>query len=282
MADEMDARLRGETPAQEPVQPPVEEHTPPKLPPASEEKWETRFSVLQGKYNAEVVRVNAENRTLKDQLATLQSEVQALKAQADQAKQAPAAPVVTPEEVEQYGEGFTQFVQKVAASAAPKVDSSQIDTLQAQVTNVANATAELAKERFMLKLNSLVPNLDAMNSDPDFLQWLDEYDPLIGTTRQEALNRAHSSADADRVAAFFNAFAGNSNKARAARPSLDTQVVPPVRSGGPAQPEPQKPVWTQDGIRRFYEDLRRGRLKEDVAARLEQDLTAAISEGRVQ
>lgn len=258
-----------------------QEPSPDPAPTQPEVNWEQKYNVLQGKFNAEVPRYAAEIRTLKDRITELENENASLKAQA--AQPAPAAPVVTPEEEAQYGPDFIDVVRRVAASVAPKVDPSTLNSLQQEVSQVKQVTLQNARKDFFATLDTRAPSWTTLNSDTGFLSWLDEYDPLIGRKRQDAFDEAYSALDVERVAAFFNTFGGGRQQSRTERPSLESNLdLPPSGGSAPQTNVAGKKIWSRRDIQDFYTARRRGQINDAEFARGEQDLVAAQQEGRIR
>ena len=279
MADELEKQLIGgktEAPVNQeatPEQTPAPEQQDQVPPEDSEtERHRKAHAVLQGKYNAEVPRVAAENRSLKERIAALEQQITDL-----QSKN--TAPPVSEEDVERFGPELADFVKRVAGTNQ-SFDPAKLSKLEQEVTQVKEHAVETAKEKFFAKLDQQSPNWSALNTDARFLEWLAEYDPLLGRARQESFDEAYASLDVNRVSAFFNAFGGASS--RVSRPSINEQVVPASSSSAPPQNDSAKRIWTAPAIRKFYEDMRKGRISEADAAQIEADLAAAQQEGRIR
>jgi hypothetical protein len=232
---------------------------------------------LQGKFNAEVPRLNAEVKTLKEQLETVMAQL----------ANKPAAPdlsALTAEEREQYGEDFLKVVAKVAAAQAPATQSAPTD-LTDRLARIEDVVAETKEDAFFRKLVEAAPTWEALNTDNGFLAWLAETDTFTGATRQSLFNDAYQRLDVKRVASFFNAYGGNqSSVSRTDQLTpLESQVTPRPNTSAAAPPQGKK-LWTNREIAKFYDDMRRGVYKDNIAdaARIEQDIFAAQTEGRVR
>jgi predicted exporter len=109
-------------------------------------------------------------------------------------------------------------------------------------------------------------------------------DPLYGTTKQDALNEAFYAGDVQRVANIFNAFIGaKPAQQQSMSQELSQQIAPSrTRSQVPPTQDSGKSIWTESQIKAFYEDKRKGLIPAEEAERYEQDLNAAVAEGRVR
>lgn len=264
-----------------PSDPPADNSVPPtpandSQPPANaqaQDDWEHRFKVLQGKYNSEVPRFAEQVKELKNRLDSLESENQQLKAK-------PPESLVTPEDVEQYGDGLIDVARRIAQEELAK-KQAEIDALKLQLTQVQETTANTVQKDFFKSLIEMVPDWQQVNEDPAFLKWLDEIDELTGAPRQELLSRAEKTRDAVRVAKFFTSFkktsstwAANSNNA------LESQIVPNTNRTPDAPPA--KKIWLRSEITEFYNRLRRNEVSDADAIAIEADITAAQIEGRIR
>lgn len=253
--------------------------------PAFEQTWEQKYKVLHGKYNAEVPRLHSEIKDLKTAMDGLKTQMSARPAAAS-----PDFGALTPEEREQYGEDFLKVVGKVAAASAAQLASSapQVDlTFADRLARIEDEVAETKEDKFFRQLGESAANWETLNTDAGFLGWLAGVDPMTGHTRQDMFNDAYNKLSVNRVAAFFNAYGGGnqSSVSRTAQQqkSLESQVVPRQSNAAPAPPQGKK-LWTQREIAKFYDDIRRGTYKDDVAgaARIEQDIFSAQVEGRIR
>ena len=280
-APEADPPVQAETtpassdsaPAEEPAK---LEPTPPRNP-ANEndiDYWKHRVAAAEGRLKLEQPRMAQTIRELKDQLAQAQAKLAEFKASAPAASPADG---VKPEEVEQYGKDFIDMVQRVARTATPGVDPQ----LQDQVKAVAEQQRKISRDQFFESLKREAPQWESLNTNEDFLAYLAGLDPYTGRPRQELFDDAYEKLDAWRIANFFNSFSESRQvEIEPAKPSLANQVVPQANKA--VKPPPSKKMWTTADVARFYDEVRRGVHSEEAAARIEQDIFAAQSEGRLR
>lgn len=297
--------------------PPAGEPAAPSPAPAAPEAWEQKYRVLQGKYNAEVPRLQrtvSEQSSRIEQMSQQLTATQAMLGTLAQNRVAapgsqsptPAAParLVKDEEVKEFGEDLTDFIGRVAEERVLRVVDGRIKPVQQQVeqvrqsaTQVANAQAQTAQERLLLALDAQVPDWRQLNNDESFLSWLDQVDPYSGSKRMELLRQAYEANNVSRVVAFFNGYrsehavvtpppAAPSPPKDAPPVKLEEMVAPGAPKPGPtgAQDGAGKRVWTQAEIAKFYNDCRAGKFKTQQARRdeIERDIFAAQREGRIR
>lgn len=241
--------------------------------PAQGDDWEHRFKVLQGKYNSEVPRFAEQVKELTKRLDGLQQENEQLKAK-------PPEPLVSQQEVDEYGEGLIDVARRIAREELA-AKQAEIDTLKRQMTDLGEATTKTVSNDFFRSLTALVPEWEALNTDANFIKWLEEVDELTGQTKQVLLSQAEQTRDATRVAKFFTSFKKTTQTwAANANHSLESQVAPATNKA-PDTPASKK-VWTRGEISEFYTRMRKGLVSDADAIAIEADITAASIEGRVR
>ena len=237
---------------------------------------------MNGKYQAEVPRLQQEIKDLKSENATLK----------EQLANKPAAPSrleFTQEEREQYGDDLLALVDRIAsaraASVAPAAPQVDLNPVQERMQRLEKFVAETAEDAFFRQLGDLVPHYKAQNVDAGFVNWLAEQDRFTGKARQELFDEAYNALDVVRIAEFFKAYPYQPTVARTnpEQPTLEQQVAPEQNRSAPPAPAGKR-TYTRGDIQKFYNDARRGvyRGREDEMARIEQDIFAAQQEGRVR
>ena len=285
----------GEPSAGDPPAPPA---NPPATPP--KEGWEQRYKVLQGKYNAEVPRLQTKVRDqdeairqLREQLTATQNLLASLNAQRETApvqppQGTPPAPtkLVKDEEVREFGADLIDVMRRVVREEASQLVPAEIDRRVAPVarrvdqvaqaaTTVAQRIAQSDQQSVLSMLDAHVPNWRELNEDQGFLDWLDQVDPFSGYKRGALLNQAYKAHDGPRVVAFFSGYLKehaavtppkpSAAPAPAAQPqkTLETFVAPGTPKTGAAstQDGSGKRVWSRAEIGKFYADVQAGRYR---------------------
>lgn len=319
-ADRIAADLSGEktgegssetNPNNQQSDPPAEPQVPPQDPPpsdpppdntvsqetkqsdSSDEKWAHKYHTLKGMYDAEVPRLHSELREMKAQINQLVADNAELK-EAKSVEVPTAASLITDEDKEAFGPDLIDLIErateaKVATLRANEADlKSQIKELKGQLGNVSERQVVSDKDRFLASLGQQVSDWEQINVDPGFLNWLQEVDPVYGIPKHVALNNAYENFDVARVATIFKAYKQTLAPAAPApqqnrQQELQRQVAP-TRTRTTSQPDDNmdKPMFSNRDIEKFYSDWRRGYYTDDEAASMEQQIHAAIAEGRVR
>ena len=240
----------------------------------TDEQLEHRYKVLQGKYNSEVPRLSHENKELKERLKQIEQQL------TDLQNAQPVAPLVTQDEINEYGEGLIDVARRVAREELAQKDR-EINALKAKLDSLEATTTKVVQEDFFTSLGNKVPDWVAINDDANFHKWLDEVDELTGARRQDLLAAAERERSADRVAKFFLAFKKATQKQVASSASALESQVTPSSVQTPNTP-PAKKVWTRGEIAQFYDRVRRGEVSDEEALSIESDIQAASIEGRIR
>jgi hypothetical protein len=274
--------------------PPV---TPPQSPP-TEGQWEHRYLSMKGRYESS----QQTNGVLQEQLQELGNELirtqQLLSPNTQSNSPQPTAPLLTDEDRSNYGPDLLDVVQRAALEAvAPKISA-----LEAENAKLRQSTVKTDRQRIYQFLAQSLPNWEAINTSPRFLQWLALRDVYSGGIRSQMLKTAFQAADAPRVLAFFNGFlaeeAATGNDSTGSQPqpqetaprqaavALETLAAPGRArpATGDSQVPVDKPTFTRKQIADFYIDVRRGVYagRDQDKARDEQRIFAAQRDGRVR
>ncbi len=262
--------------------------------------YEQKFRSLQGIYEVDFPRMNAENQALVQkvgQLEQLISTMQSFPAPVPEQHQ-PVASSLTTEEVEEYGESI-DIMRKVSQEVAGPYErriadlQTQIHNLQGavipRVEQIASQQVASAEQTFWNELSQAVPKWRDININQNFQTWLMEVDPLTGQTRQFFLEDAQRVMDVFRVASFFSSWLST----QSASPDVPNPVTPaselerqvaPSRSRNTGTPEGDTArTYTPKDIATFFDDVRSGKYagKEEERNRFERDIFAAQREGRI-
>jgi len=272
--------------------------------PAKAEDFEQKYRSLQGMYNAEVPRLHAQNRELKqrlDQMEQLLGTVSSSQTPADNPGEAPAQPTyITQRDVDEYGESIDvmrRAAKEEAAAYQREISDlrNMVTSLQSQlvpqVNQLSQRQAVSSEQAFWSELQASVPNWKTTNDNQDFQSWLLEIDPLTGISRQTYLEDAQRNLDARRVAAFFTGWPGYQPEGQApargqrSADELSRQVAPGRgRSGGARQSAAgSDKAYSRSDSAAFYGDVRTGKYKgrDDERKRIERDIFAAQRDGRI-
>jgi DNA repair exonuclease SbcCD ATPase subunit len=258
-------------------------------PPQAPDDWEQRYKTLQGKYNAQVPRLQQDIRRLQESLSALENEkAQLQKAAETKPDDFQGQSTLDKEAFAEYGEDFGTLVdtiQKLEQRNAALSD--EVQRLSGDVTQDRQAKAQEAYDRYLRDVTDRVAalggNLTQLDSSPQFLNWLRQYPEGEAESRHAKLQRAESVKDVSATVEIFQEYLGGTAPP-AAPASTPPNMQPP--SGPPAHPPTARPegkMWTRTEISKFYADKVKGVYegRDEEAAQIEADIHAAPGEGRV-
>lgn len=241
-----------------------------------DDPWEQRYKVIEGKYRAEVPRLNADNRELKQQLDALKNELELLKSRGTKEPSS----LISAEDREKYGDDLLDVIKRAAQDQVSAKDV-EIAELKRHLESVTTTTTKNAEVSFFDQLGNLVPDWVTVNGDDQFLKWLDEYDEFTGRTRQDLLSEAEQARDANRVARFFASWKANQNaSATNSQRQLEAQVAPDSKRAN--TPPAGKRTFSRREIADFYAAARRGEVGAKEMIAMESDIHAATLDGRIR
>lgn len=266
---------------------PVETKPKPVEPESQEETWQQRYKTLKGMYDAEVPRLHAQMKELKAEMDTVR------KAAETKAPE-PVAPkeqekLVTDEDVQAFGADLIEVQRKVAREVAMEF-RGDIDALRAENAKLQeqlNQTGtKVTEASFEQRLHRAVPDFEAVNADPKWIEWLNEIDPLLRAPRKVVAQEAFNKGDAEAVAHYVTLFRGSAAPVAKANPKAEEleRQIQPTRSAASAPVASSKGrVYTNADMQKMFAKAAtlgaQGKLEE--ARKLEAEIDAAYMDGRV-
>lgn len=258
------------------------------------EQWQARYNTLKGKYDAEVPRLRAQITQYVGEIDRLKSVLQTRTAQSDTGHQPGAATPDTgrqpgdvtgnkptasfdPEKFSDYGDDFVQLVQEVNRL---KTENNQ---LKGAVNQVESSQIANTYKEFRSQLAARVPDLEALNSDPKFLEYLGQIHPISGQPLIESLRKAEKDLDVERAVYFFNQYKNSlGNQPNTQQQTRKPPIAPNQGRTATELPSAGK-LWTRKEIKAFYADKISGAFtgRDDVADKIERDIFAAQGQGRI-
>lgn len=264
-------------------------------------EWEQRYRTLQGKYDSELPQLRGQVASLERLIANMQPMSREPTPVPAHTNGAATATIIPPEDVEAYGEELITAARGWArAELQPRIDAleQKFGQLEGGQREIQTLTAQQRVQMALDADPALSGKWRQLNNDPDFIAWTQQVDPFSGQVRQNLLGDAYARGDAARTGRFFTTYlaehtavavaalpAVHTPGSGAGRPTLEDMAAPGRATGQVAGGAPvEKRIWTNRDIQAFYRDRAAGRWagREQEAARMEQDLFAAMPEGRVR
>lgn len=282
--------------------PTVVELAPATPDPAKPVDWEQKYRTLDGKYTAEVPRLQRENSQLMAQASAMEERLKALEAAPAPDEPAPTIKdiekLLKQEEIDDYGEDMISVVKRAARDEiAPELKKlrEENEKLRGNLGHVEEVITTTNKNTLFTDMDKAVPTWREINTDAKFLDWLGQPDVYSGITRQELLTKAFEAQNATQVAKFFKGYLQEQTPvtpgttetqvvAPAGETNLDTLVAPGRPKGSTDTSGARSEfIWSEATINDFYRDVQKGLFKdrEPEKVKLERDIFSAMKEGRV-
>lgn len=250
--------------------------------------YEQRYNSLQGKYDAELPRLQQELKNTQDMLAA--------HAQGATIPEFDTSGALTAEEIDEYGEELIDIVKRAArAEFAPVLNqlSQQNKDLQEKMQATAKTIQLSSRDQMLEHIGQAIPNWAEVNQDQAFLDWLAQPDLLSGVPRQQLLTNAFERNDTNRVIAFFKGFLNPEQTGQA--PPVQPSGEAPPRNGmetllAPNRPagtaatgaQPSGRIWTTAEVQQLAKDRLKGAISREDADKLDVEIHRAAMEGRLQ
>lgn len=256
--------------------------------------WKQKYKTLQGMYDAEVPRLHQQVKDLTSKLDDLANQVknadEEVEKAKEQAKYEQLQNLVTDEDRQEFGDDLIAVQRKVAREEAAEL-YKQLEAVQgenAQLREMLEQTgSKVTQNSFEQELHRLVPDFAQVNTDPEWVKWLDEHDPLLRAPRRVVAEKSYSEGDAESVAHFVNLFKQSQQVAEPAKQAVDkeleSQIQPSKSTSSPNTPAPKGKTYTNDQIRAMFVKITQMQKagKSDEARKLEAEIDSAYMEGRV-
>jgi hypothetical protein len=263
---------------------------------------EQRYKSLQGMWqsaNARLQKAEAQNSELAEKL---QEAIERLNATSSANTSEPStSQLVTDKDAEAFGTDLIDLARRIAKEQfgeREKLLIGKIEDLTQRLTaqdqrlgNVAQTQAQTAQERFYATLDSQLSTWEAIQATPECQQWLQTRVPGTRATWNDALLTAAEEVDAARALEVFEAFLSanpqmDPRKKPAPEPSkkaeLQRQVAPSKSAAATATPQGKRVYSAAEFAAEMDRVVRMGKARQyDDSAALENELNAALAEGRV-
>jgi hypothetical protein len=266
------------------------EPAPQPAPPSQDEDylyWKNRFQVLQGKYNAEVPALRKQVSELEKAVSEAKANQPQIPDQSAPQQVANALGDLSQDEIDEFGPELISLVQRIAGAQVNQ-SSEQVSSLNEKLSQTQDELKQIKDEkqddqtsRFWADVQRRVPDFVSINSNPNFLAWLDGIDPTTGLQRQSILQNHQDRLNAQGVAAVFNAFKQTVTQTEQRDPS---ELQQPHQSNERESVEQNgnTRIWTRVEISEFYRDAAQGKYTPEQKKATEAEIFAAQNSGRVR
>jgi uncharacterized coiled-coil protein SlyX len=254
--------------------------------------FKQKYNTLRGKYDAEVPRLHQQLKDLTSKIEALEKANVEKPSEPTKAKE--KVSLVTDADRAEFGEELLDVQRRVATEVSQGYEDRLekqdgiIKKLQDQLAQTGNQVGNLSFEQ---KLVQLVPDFAQLDKDERWVEWLNEYDPMLNGPRRVIAKGAYEQGDADTVAHYVNLWkqtiAQPEADPRAGRQAELEKQVAPNRSANSVDTKKvgkEAKIYSEREVNGAWTKIRNLNTKGsyDEAAKLEADITAAYLEGRVR
>jgi len=257
-----------------------------------EDAYKQKYLTLQGKFNAEVPRLQQDNQRLNGLVDGLQREVERLKSlvetsQTRQDNGVQSQSTIDANAFDDYGPEFSNLAKTVTMLQAENTKlKQQVSNMSGDFQMQQQSQKQAAYNSYMSQVVSHVGALgrdfNQLNRDTDFLNWLRQWPE--GESRQDKLRRAESNMDLVATKEIFDTYLGLAQApAQRPKPNIQPKTANPEPYRTPPGTIPTGKFWTRADIKAFHDQKLRGGFKgrEAEADALERDIHLATLEGRI-
>lgn len=256
--------------------------------------WEQKYRSLYGM----IQRESREKQIAQQELQALKERLDAMQQQMKPPQAEAPEPLVSEKDVEAFGSDLIDMARRVAREefgTREQAYVTRIATLetqvQKQVGEVQQTQAHTSRETFFANLGREVPTWQQIQATDACQQWLASRVPGAAFTWNDVLVNAADNFDVARATEVFTTFIGTQPKPPAppavpsrVRTELARQVTPSRTSNAAPISNADKHVYSTDEYANQSNQIIRLTKagKYEDAARIEQELNAALLEGRVR
>ena len=249
---------------------------------SQDDGYREKYLTLQGKYNAEIPRLQQTIQDMSQKLHDFETRAVAEK----ELEQQKADPLINLDELSEYGDDFKKMGEMLLSVRQENATlKKHLESLGQSVEKTQNQTAH---NNYLDKVSAFLSkqghDLQQLNSDPKLLAWLKQGDGMSGQTRHDSLRRAQAAQDVVMTTKIFDAFLKETVTQKPPTPNLQP---PQSNTGNDVNPQNTSTgrMWTRADIKQFYGDKTAGKFVGEEgrkrAAAIEADIFAAQRDGRI-
>lgn len=259
--------------------------------------YKQKYKTLEGKYRAEVPRLNEDVKKWKDTALNLNTRISELEAKLSELQQTSVANE-TDTDINQLTTDYPDIgkvVKKLKDGYEAKIDALE-KKIQAgvstEISTVKEDVAESRRRQFDVDMAAAgVPDWKVLDVDEGFNAWLTENVPYTRITKLDALKDAASKLDVESVSRFFLDYKATIGK-EAQQPNdgqgkLEKFVAPSTAKVGTGPHSTKQPWLTQAEYTKFMQESAKGKFHPSkwggkTEEQVESMFDAAIAEGSLR
>lgn len=264
--------------------------------------WKQKYETLNGKYLAEVPILHDQIRKTKAESSSLSAQVQALTAENTALKSQGAvasAPQrnddiesirnVWGDEIAETMGGMRQQIVDLQGQVSASKGNEQTHKTAEKEQEWVRTAAHDQGESFVVAMCGGEKEFHAIDDDPAFTAWLQEFDPRLGKTRHQQMGECYRNLQFDKVGAFFTTYrdlARGMSAKKNTRDDREEYIEPSAKVSGMQNSEGKK-IYSAAEVEQIQKDLATNKKYRTVegsklATAMEEELLQAALEGRIR
>lgn len=249
--------------------------------------WEERFKSFKQMADATIHGLRQEKLALKEDIQSLKTQMTELVGKMSEAKEnkLDISSLFSDDERNLIGEETIKGIEKaVAAAIDTNVKPLESKLAQERELRDKEEARKIQDERaksnaeFIQRLNELVPNLNKIDTDPKFIEWMRGPDTISGVPRAQLFKNAQAVGDVHRVSEFFLEYARLTAPKK--NEKMEEKITPSNQAVAPktSDEKPKQRKLTMQQIDQFYNDVARGKYRNRPKEqdRMEKLIDAAL------
>ena len=238
-------------------------------PTVSEDIWEKKYRTLEGKYKAEVPRLQADNNELKTEIGSLKQKLTELYDKDSNSKSVKASEEIDSDiaTLSEYDPRVAEVVKKIKIDSDEKVKALEKKFGKVTEDTSKNVETDINKIKYMRFDNEMVSlgvqDWKTIDQDPGFIEWLSSNVRGTKYTKLQYLQEACRQYDTETASTFFLDY---KKELAGAPPAADSQsklnksIAPPKGgAGSPPIKAGQSTGLTRESYQKFMLETARGK-----------------------
>ena len=267
--------------------------TPEPTPAPVSDPFEQKYKVLQGKFDAEVPRLHAQLKERDSMLQQMSDRLAALEKKPE--PETKAESLVTEKDVEDFGTDLVDMARRAAreefkseAKSLLSAIDKRFEMFQQHLGAVQERVVESESDKFWGRVTALVPDWASVDTNPEWVAFLDTRIPGTRKTRRQEAAEAIAAGDPEPIKELVELWrppVAATNKAAEQKQQnqkeLQRQVAPSTAKSNAPAPNASR-VWLGAEYEAAFAQKAAQTMAPAALEALQAEATQALAEGRVR
>lgn len=257
-----------------------------------EHKWKSREGAL-GQRDREINTLKVEVQNLRQTVSDIQKGSPKMSEEEKQKEiKKEIKRLITDNDKEEYGEEMIDLMKRAAKEVYEETYSkkevelsSKIKDVDSKVENIYNQKESERYNNFIKELNRDIPDLQEINKNPDFKEWVNQVDPRTGKKIKQLVEDAIIAFDKARVEFIIGEFKKTQEPKKdtnSKKQELENHIQPSKSKTNTVNTkEKTARRVTRAEIKQFYLDKQKGKYTAKQSEAMEKIIEDAVASGNV-